>query len=58
MSEDKVGRPSNILERIDSLEETNTELRNEIEQHRHRILGIEAAIGIDCSEPALLQRKS
>jgi len=57
MSEEKATRPSNILERIDRLEETKTELRNEIELHSHRILGIEAAIGIACSEPTLLKRK-
>jgi len=58
MNEEKASRSSNILERIDRLEGTNTELRNEVEQHRHKILGIEVAIGIDCSEPTLLKRIS
>ena len=58
MSEDKASRPSNILERIDRLELTNKELRDEVERYRQRVVSIEMRIGISVTGSPLLKSPS
>jgi len=58
MNEEKASRSSNILERIDILELTNKELRDEVERYRQRVASIEMTIGISVTGSPLLKSPS